>query len=108
MGSVVVALRLWRSGSVVAVLDCSWSTACGIFLDEGLNLCLFSKFLVEFICEAVWTWAFVCWKISDYSFNFRARDGPVKIFYLFLVEFWKVVLFLEVVHFFHVVHFIGI
>ena len=23
-------------------------------------------------CEAVWTWAFVCWKIFYYSFNFRA------------------------------------
>src|SRR5574337_188058 len=54
---------------------------------------LFSKFLVEFSCEAVWTWAFVCWKISDYSFNFCACDGSVKIFYFFLVQFWKVVLF---------------
>ena len=31
--------------------------------------------MVEFICEAVWAWAFVCWKISDYSFNFCACDG---------------------------------
>src|SRR5574337_1503731 len=44
---------------------------------------LFSKFLVEFSCEAVWTWAFVCWMIFDYSFNFHACDGSVKIF-LFL------------------------
>ena len=35
--------------------------------------------MVEFSCEAVWTWASVCWKISDYSFNFRACDGSVKI-----------------------------
>ena len=33
------------------------------------------------------------WKIFDYSFNFCACDGSVKIFYFFLVEFWKVVLF---------------
>ena len=39
------------------------------------------------------TWAFVCWKRSDYSFNFRACDGSVKIFYFFLVQFWKIVLF---------------
>ena len=39
--------------------------------------------MVEFSCEAVWTWAFVCWKISDYSFNFCACDGSVKDF-LFL------------------------
>ena len=48
---------------------------------------------VEFSCEAVWTWAFVCWKIFDYSFNFHACDGSVMIFYFFLVQFWKVVLF---------------
>ena len=22
--------------------------------------------MIEFSCGAVWTWAFVCWKISDY------------------------------------------
>ena len=43
-------------------------------------------------CEAVWTWAFVFWKVTDYSFNFRACDWSVKIFYFFLVQFWKVVL----------------
>ena len=37
--------------------------------------------------------AFVCWKISDYTFNFHACHGSVKIFYFFLVEFWKVTLF---------------
>ena len=31
-------------------------------------------------------------QISDYSFDFRACDGSVKIFYFFLVQFWKVVL----------------
>ena len=36
--------------------------------------------------------AFVCWKISDYSFNFHACDVSVKIFYFFLVQFWNVVL----------------
>ena len=53
----------------------------------------FLKFLVEFSCEAIQTQAFVCRKISDYSFNFRACDGSVKIFYFFLVQFWKAVLF---------------
>ena len=42
--------------------------------------------MVEFSCEAIWTWAFVCWKIFDYSFNFCACDGSVKIFYFFLKE----------------------
>ena len=47
--------------------------------------------MVEFSCEAVWPWALVCWKISGYSFNFCACDGSVKIFYFFLVQFWKVI-----------------
>ena len=35
--------------------------------------------MVEFSCKAIWFWAFVCWKISDYSFDFLACDGFVKI-----------------------------
>jgi len=38
--------------------------------------------LVAFSCETVWTCAFVCWKISDYSFNFRACDESLKILFL--------------------------
>ena len=30
-------------------------------------------------------------RFSDYSFNFHACDGSVKIFYFFLVQFWKVI-----------------
>ena len=33
--------------------------------------------------------SFICWKISDYSFDFHACDGSVKIFYFFLVQFWS-------------------
>ena len=33
-----------------------------------------NKFFVEFSCEAVWTWAFVGWKIFGYSFHFRAKS----------------------------------
>ena len=29
-------------------------------------------------------------KVSDYSFNFLSCDVSVKIFYFFLVQFWKV------------------
>ena len=54
--------------------------------------------MVEFSCEAVWFWAFVCWNISDYSFNFCACDGSVKIFYFFLVQFGKFI-FLRICQF---------
>ena len=38
--SVAVAPGLSSTGSVAAVLRLSCSTACGIFPDQGLNLCL--------------------------------------------------------------------
>ena len=41
------------------------------------------------------------------SFDFRACDGSAKIFYFFLVQFWKVKLFYEFMHLFQVAHFIG-
>ena len=37
--SVVVACRLQNAGSVVVAHGLSCSAACGIFLDQGLNLC---------------------------------------------------------------------
>ena len=39
-GLIVVIPRLYRTGSVVVVRGLSCSVACGIFLDQGLNLCL--------------------------------------------------------------------
>ena len=47
---------------------------------KSLLVELLAKFLAEFSCEAIWSWAFVCWKISDYSFDFHACGGSVKIF----------------------------
>ena len=40
VGSAVVALGLWSTVSVAVVYLLSCSTACGIFLDQGSNLCL--------------------------------------------------------------------
>ena len=34
-----------------------------------------------------------CWKVFNHSFNFSACDWSVYIFYFFLVQSWKVVLF---------------
>ena len=40
MGSVVVIPRLWSTGSIVVAHRLTCSAACGIFLDQGSNLCL--------------------------------------------------------------------
>ena len=46
----------------------------------------FSKCLQKFSCEAIRPWAFVCWEIFNYTFNFSACDLSVHIFYFFLVQ----------------------
>ena len=40
MGSVVAAPGLQSTGSVTAMQGLGYSTSCGIFPDEGSNLCL--------------------------------------------------------------------
>ena len=47
--SVVEALRLWSTGSVVVAHRLSCSTACGIFLEQGLNQGSPETFFLEFI-----------------------------------------------------------
>ena len=42
-----------------------------------------SKCLIEFACEAIWSWGFVCWKIFNHSFKFSACNWSVY-FFLFL------------------------
>ena len=49
------------------------------FLKEDRPLPL-SKCLIEFSCEAIWSWAFVFWKIFDHSFNFSACNCVVQNF----------------------------
>ena len=45
--SLLVALRLYSAGSVVVVHGVSYSKACGIFLDQGLNPCpLLSRWIL--------------------------------------------------------------
>ena len=62
------------------------SFAIIFFHSEG---CLFILLAVSFVVQKL----LICWKSSDYSFDFRDCDGFVMIFYFFLVQFWKVILF---------------
>ena len=38
--------------------------------------------MVEFTCDAIWSQAFVCWKIFDYSLYFHVYDGLLNFIYL--------------------------
>ena len=74
---------------------CPWTTAIKLKLLSRVWLFVTpcTKLLVEFACEVILPWAFVCWKILDYSFNFGACDWYFYAFCFFLVQFWKVALF---------------
>ena len=47
---------------------------------------LFSKCLIEFVCKAIWSFTFVCWKFLNQTFKFSTYDWSVHIFYFFLVQ----------------------
>ena len=53
-------------------------------VSEGEVLTFF-KCLIEFACEAIWSWTFVCWKIFNHSFNFSTCDWSVHIFFLIFI-----------------------
>ena len=47
--------------------------------------------LVEFTCEAIWSWTFVCRECFYYIFNFIFNDWSIRLIFLFLVQFWQAV-----------------
>ena len=55
VASLVVALRLQSTGSVVVAEGLSYSTVCGILPGQGLNLSLllFSKFIVNLFVQII-------------------------------------------------------
>ena len=40
--------------------------------------------------EAIWFWAFVCWKVFYYTFDFYAFDWSVQILVHFLMPYTKI------------------
>ena len=46
-----MAPEVWSRGSIVVVRGLSCSKACGIFLDQGLNLCLLQWQVDSFTTE---------------------------------------------------------
>ena len=50
---------------------------------------LFSKCLIAFTCEVVWSWSFVCWEFLNHSFNFITCYLSVHIFCFFMTQSWE-------------------
>ena len=42
--------------------------------------------MVEFTCEAIWSWTFVCWGSLNYWISFNTGNWSVHIFCFFLVQ----------------------
>ena len=53
--------------------------------------------MIEFSCEAIRFWTFLCWEFLNHSFNFRICDWSIHIFSFFLIQSSKVVLFTGVI-----------
>ena len=49
--------------------------------------------LVEFTCEAIWPWTFVCKEFINYRFCFTSSCWPVQVIYFFLIQFCWIVCF---------------
>ena len=45
--------------------------------------------LVEFTCEAFWSWTFICRECFYDIFNFISSDWSVQLIYFFLIQFWQ-------------------
>ena len=49
--------------------------------------------LVEFSCEAIWSWTFVCREFFNYTFYFTSSDRSVQMICFFWIQFWWTVCF---------------
>ena len=85
---VLVSGWWWPHGMSLGVFLPSFCNFLKEFEKDGCYL--ISKCLIEFSCEAIWSWAFVFWEIFDHSFNFSACNWVVHNFYFFLVQSWKI------------------
>ena len=62
--------------------------------------------MIEFTCEAIWSWTFVCWKFLNHSFNFSTWND--LFVYSISSSVLKYFTFLRICPFLLVVHFIAI
>ena len=55
--------------------------------------------LVEFACEAIWSWTFFCRDCFYYVVNFISSNWSVQLIYFIFIHFWWAVCLQKVVHF---------
>ena len=80
---------------------------CKILEEFQKHMCsLFSECLVEFTCEATWSWIFVCWGLLLTQFHYWKL--VCSYFPFFLVQSQETAPFEEFVHVFQVISFIGL
>ena len=90
-GSIFV--WFWYKGDV-GFIECLWECSFLFNLLEKFKKDGYTFFfvcLVEFACEAIWSWTFVCRKCFYYIFNLISSAPSVKMIYFFLVQSWQVV-----------------
>ena len=84
------------------ILELGWRWRHRMSLGVFLLLQPFGKFredvykflfvcLVEFTCETIWSWTFICRECFYDIFNFISSDQSVQLIYFFLIQFWQAV-----------------
>ena len=80
-----VFVWFWYQGDGGGLTEWVWecSSLCSFFEQCENERCYpCSKCSIDFSCEAIWSWTFVCGKLSHHSFS--TCDWSVHIFYYFL------------------------
>ena len=87
-GSIVAVSRLSSTGLVIVVLGFSWSEACGIFLDQGLNLspALAGWFFTSQPPGKIFLYYFSYFRISSIFSSFLFPLTNVLIFFFLFRE----------------------
>ena len=86
-GSVFV--WFWSQGDG-GFIECLWECSLLFSFLEEFETDWYKKFfvcLVEFTCEAIWSWTFVCREFLNYRFYFTSSDKFVQIICFFLIQF---------------------
>jgi len=85
---LVLLLGWWREH--IMSLKCSlFFSLLGNFKEDTYNFLFVC--LVEFTCEAIRSWTFICRECFYYVFDFISNDWCAHLIYFFLIQFWQVI-----------------
>ena len=90
-----ISAWFWNEGDG-GIIECLWKYSFFFnflkeFKEDGhqfLFICL-----IEFACEAIWSWTFICRECFYDLFNFISSDWSVQLVCFYLIQLWQAVRF---------------